>query len=258
MDIHPTAIVSPGAKLADDVVVRAFSIIGPDVTIGRGTVVGPHAVIEGITTIGACNEIFPFAAIGHPPQDITYAGEETRVVIGDGNIIRENVTIHRGTPRGGGLTRIGNQSMFMAGAHVAHDCVIGDYVIMANVAVLGGHVHIDDFAIVGGLVAVHQYVRIGAHAFIGGGSAVPLDIPPYMLAAGERAKLYGPNTTGLKRKNFSRDSISALKKAYRLIFRSGLGMKEALSRVWEEVPPLPEVKVLMDFLTAPSKRGITR
>ncbi len=258
MEIHPTAIVSPKAELAEDVVIRAYSIIGPEVTIGGGTVVGPHAVIEGMTTIGAGNEIFPFAAIGHPPQDITYRGEETRVVIGDGNIIRENVTIHRGTPRGGGMTRIGNNSMFMAGAHVAHDCVIGDYVIMANVAVLGGHVHIGDFAIVGGLVPVHQYVRIGAHAFIGGGSAVPLDIPPYMLAAGERAKLFGPNTTGLKRKNFSKESIMALKKAYRIIFRSGLGFKEALNRASQEVPPLPEVKILLDFLSSPSKRGIAR
>ncbi|MGD9505006.1 MAG: acyl-ACP--UDP-N-acetylglucosamine O-acyltransferase [Syntrophobacteraceae bacterium] len=258
MEIHPTAIVSPRAELADDVEIRAYSIIGPDVVIGPGSVVGPHAVIDGRTTIGARNQIFPFASIGHPPQDISYRGEETRVVMGDGNIIREGVTIHRGTERGGGVTTVGSNCLIMAYAHVAHDCTIGSYVIMANAALLGGHVCIDDYAIVGGMVAVHQFVHIGMHAFIGGKSGVGMDVPPYMLAVGERAKLYGPNTVGLKRKNFAPESILTLKRAFKMIFRSNLPFKEAMERARTELPDIPEMKALLDFISRPSNRGLTR
>jgi UDP-N-acetylglucosamine acyltransferase len=258
MDIHPTAIVSPKAELAEDVVIRAYSIVGPDAAIGAGTVVGPHAVIDGRTTIGARNQIFPFASIGHPPQDISYRGEETCVVMGDNNIIREGVTVHRGTERGGGITRIGSNCLIMASAHVAHDCMLGSYIILANAALLGGHVNISDYAIVGGMSAVHQFVRIGMHAFIGGKTGVAMDIPPYMLAVGERAKLFGPNIVGLKRKNFSRESIMALKRAYRIIFRSSTPLKEAIAQVRQDVPPLPEVENFLNFISEPSHRGLTR
>ena len=184
MEIHPTAVVSPKAELAEDVKIEAFSVIGPEVTIGSGTVVGPHAVIDGWTTIGERNQIFPFATIGYPPQDLSYRGEETRLVIGNDNIFRESVTINRATQRGGGVTRIGNHNLFMAYAHVAHDCAIGNNVILANASTLGGHVRIDDYAILGGLVAIHQFIRIGAYAFIGGKSGLRMDMPPYMLAFG--------------------------------------------------------------------------
>ena len=258
MEIHSTAIVSPSAQLADDVVVRAFSIIGPEVTIGSGTVVGPHAVIDGKTTIGKRNQIYPFATLGYPPQDLSYQGEETELIIGDENIIRENATIHRGTARSAGVTSIGNRNFVMAYAHVAHDCRIGNYVILANAATLAGHVRIDDHAVIGGLVAIHQFIRIGTHAFIGGKSGLRMDMPPYMLAFGAPAKLYGPNLVGLKRKGFSAETIQALKKCYRILFRSGLTLEEAIIRARQEVEPTVEVKILLDFLSDRSKRGITR
>jgi UDP-N-acetylglucosamine acyltransferase len=258
MEIHPTAVVSPGAELADNVQIKAFSIIGPHVSIGSGSVVGPHAVIDGWTAIGADNEIFPFTSIGFPPQDFTYQGEETRVVIGDGNIFRESVTVHRGTPRGRGRTVIGDRNYFMAYSHVAHDCIIGDHVIMANGATLGGHAHVEDYASLGGLVAIHQFVRIGTHAFIGGKSGLRMDMPPYMLAFGAPAKLYGPNLVGLRRAGFSRESIRALKYSYRFLFRSGLSLKDALERIHEEVAPCPEVETLVQFMRDQSRRGVTR
>ncbi len=258
MEIHPTAIVSPEAELAEGVEIRAYSIIGPKVTIGSGSVVGPHAVIEGRTTIGARSRIYPFASVGYPPQDLSYRGEDTQVVIGDDAILRESVTVHRGTGGGGGITRIGNSSLVMAYAHIAHDCALGNHVIVASAAMLGGHVHIDDFATVGGLVAVHQFVHIGTHAYIGGKTGVVMDIPPYMLASGERAALFGPNIIGLKRKGFSGEAISALKKAYKILFRSNLTLGEAIEQVRRQVPGLPEVDTLLDFLSGPSKRGTTR
>lgn len=258
MEIHSTAIVSPNAQLADDVVVRAYSIIGPGVTIGSGTVVGPHSVIDGNTTIGERNQIHPFTTLGYPPQDVSYQGEETELIIGDENIVRENATIHRGTARGAGATRIGNRNYIMAYAHVAHDCRIGNYVILANAATLAGHVRIDDHAVIGGLVAVHQFVRIGTHSFIGGKSGLRMDMPPYMLAFGAPAKLYGPNLVGLKRKGFSSEAIQALKKCYRILFRSGLTLPEAIAKARQEVKPVAEVEVLLDFLSNRSKRGVTR
>jgi len=257
MEIHPTAIVDPKAELADTVVVHAYSVIGPNVTIGSGTVVGAHAMIDGWTTIGEDNHIFPFSAVGFAPQDLKYRGGPTRLVIGNRNIIREYATIHRGTEGGGGVTRMGDDNLIMAYAHVAHDCVIGNGVIMANAATLAGHVHIDDHAVVGGLSAVHQFVRIGTHAYIGGMAGINKDIPPYMLVSGAPAKLYGPNLIGLKRKGFSDEAILGLKRAYKTLFRSGLTLQEALERADQESDHVPEVKILVDFVRH-SERGVTR
>lgn len=258
MEIHPTAVVSPGAQLAEDVKVEAFSIIGPRVTIGAGSVVGPHAVVDGRTTIGERNQIFPFATIGYPPQDLSYRGEETQLVIGDDNIFRESVTVNRGTQRGGGVTRIGSRNLLMAYAHVAHDCIIGNNVILANATTLGGHVRIDDFAILGGIVAIHQFIRIGTYAFIGGKSGLRMDMPPYMLAFGAPGKLYGPNLVGLRRHGFPRNTIQALKSSYRIMFRSGLTLTEAIDRIRAEVESTPEVDNLIQFMQDRSKRGVTR
>lgn len=258
MEIHPTAVVSPRAQLADDVIVHAFSVIGSDVKVGSGCVIGPHAVIEGRTTIGARNRIFPFVSLGSSPQDLHYRGEDTELTIGDDNIFRENVTVNRGTVRGGGVTRIGDRNMLMSYAHVAHDCSLGNGVIMANACTLGGHVRVDDFAILGGLVAIHQFIRIGPYAFIGGKSGLRMDMPPYMLAFGAPAKLYGPNLVGLRRHNFPRETIQALKQCYRIIFRSGLTVREALEKVRQEVPWGPEVERLVQFMEGRSKRGVTR
>jgi UDP-N-acetylglucosamine acyltransferase len=258
MEIHSTAVVSPNAELAEDVKIEAFCVIGPRVTIGSGTVVGPHAMIDGWTQLGERNQIFPFSTIGYPPQDLSYRGEETQLVIGDDNIIRENVTINRGTQGGGGVTRIGNHNLIMAYAHVAHDCSIGNHVILANATTLGGHVRIDDYAILGGLVAIHQFIRIGAYAFIGGKSGLRMDMPPYMLAFGAPAKLYGPNLVGLRRHRFPRTTIQALKSSYRIMFRSGLKVAEAIDAVRQEVESVPEVETLIEFMLGRSKRGVTR
>ncbi len=258
MRIHPTAVVSPSAELADEVTIEAYCVIGPHVSIGAGSVVGPHVVIDGRTAIGAGNHIYPFCSIGGPPQDLSYRGEETRVEIGDDNEFREGVTVHRGTARGAGVTRVGNANYLMAYAHIAHDCQVGSHVIMANGASLGGHVHVGDHANLGGLVAVHQFVRVGAHAFIGGKSGLRMDIPPYMLAFGVPAKLYGPNLVGLRRAGLSPGTISALKKCYKIVFRSDLPLKEALEKARLEVEPHPEVDVLLQFMEKSSKRGITR
>jgi len=256
--IHPTAIVSPDAQLADDVTIEAYSIIGPHVTIGSGSVIGPHVVIDGWTIMGERNQVSPFSTIGAPPQDFSYAGEPTQVLIGNDCVMRENVTIHRGTQRGAGVTRIGDHCYFMVSAHVAHDCQVGSHVVMANGATLGGHVQLGDHASIGGLVALHQFVRIGTYGFIGGMSALGKDMPPYMLASGAPAKLYGPNGVGLRRQGMSTETIQALKRSYRIIFRSGLSLKDAVEKVRAEVEPFPEVETLLAFMTAPSKRGVTR
>jgi UDP-N-acetylglucosamine acyltransferase len=258
MEIHPTALVDALAQLAEDVVIKPYTIIGPDVVVGVGTTIGPHVVIEGHTTIGKRNQIHPFVTIGFPPQDLTYCGEPTRVLMGDDNIIREHVTIHRGTPRGGGVTRVGSNNFLMAYAHIAHDCTLGDHVIMANGATLGGHVRVEDHVVLGGLAAVHQYTRIGTHAYIGGTSPILQDIPPYTLVSPEPARLYGLNLVGLKRKGFSPETLQALKRCYRIIFRSNLALKDAILKVREEVEPLPEVVRLLDFIEYPAKRSIIR
>lgn len=255
--IHPSAIVDDKCELAADVSVGAYTVIGPHVRIGAGTQIGPHVVIDPYVTIGPNCKIFQYAAIGAPPQSLKFEGEETQVLIGRDSVIREFVTIHRGTAFGGGLTEVGDGNFLMAYTHVAHDCRLGRQVVLANNATLGGHITIGDYATVGGLVAIHQFVRVGDHAFIGGKSAVVKDIPPFTIAAGDRAKLHGLNSVGLKRHGFGAETLSHLKKAYRLIFRIGLTLNEAIERVRAEVEPIPEVVEFIEFITA-SQRGITR
>jgi UDP-N-acetylglucosamine acyltransferase len=257
VNIHPTAIIHPGAKIAQGVQIGAYSVVGEHVSVGKDTRIASHVLIEGWTTIGERNQIFSFSCIGTPPQDIGYRNEETYLIIGNDNVIRESATIHRATTKEDRVTQIGNSNFLMAYSHVAHDCKLGNHIIMANSVGLGGHITVGDYAILGGIVAVHQFVRIGAYAIIGGQSAVPQDIPPYVSASGNRAKLYGLNLVGLKRRGFSDDTISNLKKAYRIIFRSGLILDEALSRVKAELGDSPEAIHLMEFMKN-SKRGITR
>jgi len=256
--IHPTAIVDSKAEIAEGVEIGPYSVIEKDVAIGERTKIGPHVVIREGTRIGKQCHIFQFSSIGEAPQAFAYKGEKTYLLIGDQNIIRESVTLHRGTVPGGKKTIIGNNNYFMAYSHVAHDCHIGNQVVMANGATLGGHILIEDHAIIGGLVAVHQFCRIGAHAFIGGFSGVLQDIPPYMLAQGDRTKLYGLNTVGLKRHHFSEETLRALKKSYRTIFRSGLTLEKAIKQLSEDnIFRVPEVQHLLQFIQN-SKRGICR
>jgi UDP-N-acetylglucosamine acyltransferase len=255
--IHPTAIVSPHAKVGKDVEIGAYTIIGEDVTIGDGTTIGPHTVIEPHVAIGPQCRIFQFAAIGAIPQDLKFGGEKSVVEIGPNVTIREFVTIHRGTEAGGGITKIGEKSFLMAYTHVAHDCKVGTMVVLANNTTLAGHITIGDYATVGGLVAIHQFVRVGDYAFVGGKSAVVKDVPPYVIAAGDRAVLHGLNRVGLKRHGFSSNSLTALKKTYRILFRYGLTLNEAIERVHAQVELVPEVKNLITFIQQ-SSRGVTR
>src|SRR6056297_2806485 len=217
--IHSTALIAPGAKLDPSVEVGPYAVIGEHVSIGPGTTVGPHTVIEGHTRIGENNQIFQFASVGAIPQDLKFHGETSYLEIGDGNKIREFVTIHLGTEDGGGTTRIGNNNLFMAYAHVAHDCCIGNQVIMANAATLAGHVEVNDYAILGGLSAVHQFVRIGSHVMASGGSMIGQDVAPYLIVQGDRAKPAGLNLTGLKRRGYSREALANIKAMYKLVFR---------------------------------------
>jgi UDP-N-acetylglucosamine acyltransferase len=257
MKIHPTAIISPDAQLDKGVEIGPYSIIGSDVRIGKNTVIGPHTVIDDYTHIGEGCRIFQFCSIGAPPQDLKFGGEKTSVVIGDFNIIREFVTIHRATSADIGVTLIGDHNLLMAYAHVAHNCKLGNHIIMSNVATLGGHVHVEDYAIISGLSAVHQFSRIGAHSIIGGASGVAKDIPPYTLANGNHARLFGLNLVGLKRRNFSEETIKALGKAYRIIFRSRLLLDAAIKKVEDEVENFPEVQHFIQFIKE-SKRGVCR
>ncbi|HSG04995.1 MAG TPA: acyl-ACP--UDP-N-acetylglucosamine O-acyltransferase [Nitrospiria bacterium] len=256
-DIHPTAIVDPGAKIEEGVQVGPYAIIGDEVVIGRGTRVGSHAVIEGPIEIGTDCRIFPFASIGFVPQDLKFRGEKTRVEIGNGNVIREYVTIHRGTEGGGGLTRIGNNNLLMAYVHIAHDCIIGNNVILANAATLAGHITVQDHALVGGLSAVHQFVRIGRFSMVGGGSAVSLEVPPFVSVAGNRAKLFGLNTIGMKRAGFSAEQIGKIKKAYQMLFRSKLSVEKAVKKVKAELGDSKDALELAEFVET-SERGICR
>jgi UDP-N-acetylglucosamine acyltransferase len=257
--IHPSAIIDETAHLAADVEVGPYVIIGKNVSIGKGTKVGPHAVIGDWSEIGENNQIFHQSSVGAPPQDLKYRGEETWTRIGDNNIIREFATIHRGTPTGHGETIVGNGNLFMAYSHVAHDCRIGNGVVMANVATLAGHVTVEDNVILGGLVAVHQFSTIGAYAMIGGGTLVGLDIPPYMIAtSGKRdAKLRGLNLIGLKRRGFSDDAINNLKKAYKTLFMADLKLPDAIARIKQEITGCQEVEYLLAFIER-SERGICR
>lgn len=259
--IHPTAILDPEANIGAGVQVGPYAVIGPQVTIGDGCVIGGHAVIESHARIGRDSRIYSFASIGAPPQDLKFKGEDTWVEIGEGCTIREYVTVNRGTSQGGGTTRVGKGVLLMAYCHVAHDCRLGDRVIMANAATLAGHVEVGTGAIIGGLVGVHQFVRIGSYSIVGALSGVPLDIPPYVTAvvvrAGKGTGLYGLNLIGLKRQRFSPGTIAELKKAYRILFRSGLSLREATAKVEAECASLPETKHLVEFLRS-SKRGVQR
>lgn len=257
MKIHPTAIVSPDAELEADVNIGPYSIIGPDVKIGRNTVIGPHVVIQEQTDIGENCNISQFCSIGGDPQDLKFRGEKTRVIIGNNNIIREYVTIHRATAADIGVTIIGNNNLIMAYCHVAHNCKLGNNIVMANAANLAGHIHIDDYAIIGGLSGVHQFTRIGCHAIIGGASALAKDLPPYLMAAGNHAKLFGLNLVGLKRRGFKEENIKQLKQAYKILFRSSLLLKTAIGKVRSELEDTPEIRTLLEFLEK-SERGICR
>jgi len=255
--IHPTAIIEPGAKLAADISVGAYSLIGPQVEVGQGTRIGPHVVVEGRTRIGRNNRISQFASIGGPPQDKKYAGEDTAVEIGDDNVIREYVTINRGTIGDARVTRVGNGNWIMAYVHFAHDCQIGSGTIFANACELAGHVQVGDWAILGATTLVHQFVRIGAHSFTGMGTYLDRDLPPYVRAAGNMAQPYGINSVGLRRRGVPAETIDALKRAYRTIYRSGLGQEEVKRELEAQAGSCGEVRAILDFLNA-SKRGFIR
>ena len=257
-NIHPTAVVDPKAEIDSSVVVHPGAVIGPNVKIGARTVVGPHAVLEGNLTIGEDNQIFAHAVLGTPPQDLKYKNQPTRLEIGDRNLIREFVTIHRGTPQGTGLTRIRSDVFLMAYTHVAHDNLLEDHVVVANGVQIAGHVVLGKHSIVGGCSAIHQYVRVGPHAFIGGGSVVVMDVPPFCKATGNRAWLHGINSIGLKRRGYSDQDLKMIRKAYRVAFQSDLLVHEAAERIESEiVPHCSAAAVLAEFLRS-SKRGITR
>lgn len=255
--IHPTAQVDAGARLGDGTTVGAFSVIGADVAVGAGCQVGPHAVIEGPTVMGARCTVFPFACIGMAPQDLKYRGERTTIEIGDDNIFREGVTVHRGTLGGGGVTRIGSNNLLMAQAHVAHDCQVGSQVIFANAATLAGHVVVEDGATIGAFSGVHQFCRVGGHAYIGGYSVITQDALPYVLTVGNRARSFGINVVGLERKKFPPEAIQALRQAYRILFRSRLNLREALDRLRDEFAGQAEVDRLVAFIRT-SQRGFIR
>ncbi|MBI3371164.1 MAG: acyl-ACP--UDP-N-acetylglucosamine O-acyltransferase [Betaproteobacteria bacterium] len=254
-EIHPTAMIARGARIGAGVSVGAYSIIGENVVIGEGTRVGPHVVIDGHTSIGRGNRIFQFSSLGGPPQDKKYSGEPTKLEIGDGNVIREYVTINRGTAQDAGVTRVGDENWIMAYVHFAHDCQIGDNTVFANACELAGHVRVGDWAILGATTLVHQFVRIGECSFTGMGTFLDRDLPPYVKAAGNMAKPYGINSVGLRRRGFSDETIHALKRAYRTIYRAGLGRDEVMRELRDQSAECAEVARLADFLDH-SERGI--
>ncbi|MFG6177400.1 acyl-ACP--UDP-N-acetylglucosamine O-acyltransferase [Halomonas sp. THAF12] len=254
--IHPTAIVDPGARLADDVEVGPFSVIGADVEIGAGSRIGPHAVIQGPTVLGQRNRVFQFASVGEECQDKKYAGEPTRLVMGDDNVVREGVTLHRGTVQDRGETTIGSRNLFMAYVHVGHDCVIGDDCILANQVTLAGHVKLGDFAIIGGLSAIHQFCHFGEHAMAGGGSIITKDTPAYVMINGNPAAAHGLNLIGLRRRGFSNEAIRALGEAYKLVYRQGMTVEQALTEIRTRYA-LPETETFAASIEV-STRGIVR
>jgi UDP-N-acetylglucosamine acyltransferase len=255
--LHPTALIHPGAKLADDVEVGPYSIIGEHVEIGAGTVVGSHVVIDGHTRIGQHNHIFQFNSLGEIPQDKKYAGEPTRLEIGDHNTIREFCTLNLGTAQDVGVTRVGNHNWIMAYVHLAHDCQIGNHTIFANNAQLAGHVVVEDYAILGGFTGVHQFCQIGAHVMTGVGTVVLQDIPPYVTASGNPVAPHGINSEGLKRRGFSSDAVMAIKRAYKTLYKSGLTLEQAKEAILGQADTHPELHALADFLGR-SERGIVR
>jgi UDP-N-acetylglucosamine acyltransferase len=254
--IHETALVDPAAKLADDVEVGAFSIIGPKVTIGEGSRIGPHVVVTGRTTIGKNNRIFQFASIGEEPQDKKYDGEDTELIIGDNNSIRELCTFSRGTVQGGGKTIIGNNNWIMACVHIAHDCILGDNIIMANNASLAGHVTVGDWAILSGYALIHQFCHVGEHSFTSFASHVNQSIPPYVTVSGEKARAKGINTEGLKRRGYSPEQIQQVRRAYKVLYRSGLRLEEARDRLEEMAEDHEEVQPWIEFLDSTEKSFI--
>jgi len=257
MSIDSRALVSPQAHLAADVVVGAFTVIGPDVEIDAGSWIGPHVVINGPTRIGRQNKIFQFASIGDAPQDKKYNGEPTRLEIGDRNVFRESVTVNRGTAQDRGLTSIGDDNLFMAYSHVAHDCQVGSHCVLANLATLGGHVELGDWVIMGGLSAVHQHCRVGMHAFVANNAAVTRDVPPYVMAVGQPAEPHSVNSTGLSRRGFTPEQVRNIKQAFRTLYRADLKLSDALARLRESAALQPEVQQLVEFISL-STRSLAR
>jgi UDP-N-acetylglucosamine acyltransferase len=255
--IDSRAVVSPQAQIAADVEIGPFTVIGPDVVIGAGTWIGPHAVINGPTRIGADNKIFQFASLGDAPQDKKYKGEPTLLEIGDRNVFRESVTVNRGTTHDKGVTHIGNDNLLMAYSHVAHDCHLGDQIVMANCATLGGHVEIGDWVTLGGLSAVHQHTKVGAHSFIAHHAAVTRDVPPYVLAVGRPAVPHSVNSIGLKRRGFTSEQILNIRRAYRLVYRSGMKLKTALEELEKAAATQTEIRFFVEFIKR-SERSIVR
>ena len=256
--IHPTAIVHPGAKLAPDVEIGAYTVIGEHVEIGAGTIVGPHAVITGHTRIGRANRIFQFVSLGEIPQDKKYGGEPTRLEIGDHNTIREFCTFNTGTVQDAGVTRVGDHNWVMAYVHLAHDSQVGSHTVLANMVTLAGHVAVHDHVILGGGTMVHQFCRVGTQAFVAGGSIVLRDVPPYVMASGgTSAEPHGVNTEGLRRRGCSPETIESIRKSYKTLYRSGLGFEEAKQMIAEQARTTPELQVMVDFL-AESERGVIR
>lgn len=258
MSVHPTAVVDPAAKIHPTCKIGPYCVVHSNVEIGEGCELISHVTVEGPTRIGAHNRIFPFTSIGTAPQDITYAGEPTRLEIGDHNQIREFVTINRGTTKGGGITRVGNHTLIMAYCHIAHDCSIGDHVIMANAATLGGHVHVEEWATVGALCPVHHFVRIGAYSFIGGGTTITRDVLPFSKTAAERGThAYGLNAIGLERRGFSKERIGRIHHAYKLLLASKLNTSQALEKMKAEADRGSDVDMLIRFIEA-SERGVIK
>ncbi|CAK7003529.1 MAG: Acyl-[acyl-carrier-protein]--UDP-N-acetylglucosamine O-acyltransferase [Desulfovibrio sp.] len=253
--IHPTALVSPNAQIGDRVTIGHCAVVEDNVVIGDYTRVEAFASVKAYTRMGKSNVVHSYAMVGGIPQDLKFHGEESWLEIGDSNNIREFATLHRGTDGGGGVTRIGNNNLLMAYTHVAHDCILGNSVIMSNNATLAGHVTVGDGAIIGGLAAVHQFSRIGNHAFVGGMSGIAMDVPPYMLASGYRADLHGPNLVGLRRMQADRETIAAIKSIYRIIWLAGIPRKEALEQVEYEYANIPQAKDIVTFIRS-SERGV--
>jgi len=258
MQIHPTAVISPSALLGADVVVGPYSVIGDSVVLGDGCILDSHVVIQGPTRVGRSCHFFPFGSIGLPPQDLKYKGELTELIVGDSNIFREYVTVHRGTPAGGGRTVIGNHTLVMAYAHIAHDCIVGDHVILANAATLAGHVTISDYATIGAFSGVHQFCRVGVHGFVGGYSVITKDVLPYSNTVSARdTGNYAINTIGLERRGFSQKSLHDIRAAFRIILQSKLNTSQALSVLKERFPNHSDIQPLVDFIEQ-SERGIIK
>lgn len=255
--IDPRAVIAPSAQIAADVEIGPFTVIGPNVVIGARSWIGPHAVINGPTVLGTDNKIFQFASLGDAPQDKKYRGEPTRLEIGDRNVFREFVTVNRGTTHDQGVTKIGSDNLLMAYTHVAHDCRLGDQIVMSNCATLGGHVELGDWVIMGGLSAVHQHTKVGAHCFIANNAAVTRDVPPYLMAVGQPAEPHSVNAEGLKRRGFDAQQILNIKRAYRLLYRSKLKLADALEQLEKIATEQAEIRPFVDFIRR-SSRSIVR